>query len=113
MATDRWEQEVTCRFAVAVVDNHPPRFTFCPRDFTVHISMSRQVVYWKPPEVIDNVDIRQVIEPSISSGGFFRRGTWPMSYMATDLAGNYAWCNFTLRVRQSGKSIVQVTKNNP
>ena len=97
-ATDDSGNVATCSFNVTILDNTDPVFVDCPSDITVSANGSCEaVVNWTVPTVNDNCT---AITPSgnFDPGDTFSLGTTQVVYMATDDAGNDAFCFFNVEV---------------
>jgi gliding motility-associated-like protein len=99
-ATDGSGNKTTCSFPVIVKDAIYPTWTNCPVTITAKASADGTArVMWTPPQALDNCGI-----PSVTSthkpNDLFTTGDTPVTYHATDAAGNSAPCTFIVRVQQ-------------
>ena len=81
-------------------DKTPPRVLHCPSDMWIHTKNGSAIVEWEEPQFVDDLKSVQVTRyPShISQGQIFHPGTYEISYVATDEAGNSAKCDFKIRI---------------
>jgi HYR domain/Secretion system C-terminal sorting domain/Dockerin type I domain len=91
-----------CTFTVTVKDAEKPVIT-CPASQTITLGSfeCNRVMTFAAPSVSDNCSAtfsRTDALTAYNSGSSFGAGTYPLSYRATDLAGNFADCNFTIQV---------------
>jgi gliding motility-associated-like protein len=97
-ATDGAGNTSTCTFNVTVVDQNAPVITGCPSNITIAANSSCQAVAnWTPPIATDNCSLASFISTH-SPGSTFNLGTTPVTYTATDGAGNVATCTFNVTV---------------
>jgi subtilisin-like proprotein convertase family protein len=83
----------TCSFNVTVEDITPPAFLRCDEDLVV----CGDPVNWNAPTAIDNcgiVSVTQLNGPT--PGSSLADGTYPVTYEATDAAGNTTSCTLNL-----------------
>ena len=91
--TDSTGQADTCSFDVTVEDGTPPVFDQCPQDILV----CGDPVTWAIPTATDNCSNATVVQLSgPAQGTSLPNGTYPVSYEATDAAGNKTVCSFNL-----------------
>jgi HYR domain/Bacterial Ig-like domain (group 2) len=95
---------------VTVGDTEKPTIT-CPPSQTIALGSFEcsRVVVFSDPSVSDNcasptVERTDAFKTSLKSGSSFGAGTYPLSYRATDAAGNFADCNFTIQVNGQSTS---------
>ncbi|XP_072025139.1 uncharacterized protein [Amphiura filiformis] len=88
--TDNAGNTATCRFDV-VVDQEKPLIT-CPFDEII----SSDQLFWLEPLVFDNLDIFPQVTCTPSSGSTFTSGVTTVTCTATDDAGNFNTCSFTV-----------------
>ncbi|XP_015790438.1 uncharacterized protein LOC107367263 isoform X1 [Tetranychus urticae] len=81
-------------------DKTPPRILYCPSDIWVHSKNGSAAVEWEEPQFVDDLKSVQVIRSpaDIVQGQIFPPGTYEISYIAVDEAGNSAKCDFKVRV---------------
>ncbi|XP_070567428.1 uncharacterized protein [Ptychodera flava] len=79
------------------VDKHPPEVVFCPNTTRIINDNSLTTCVWQEPIFTDDVGIVNLTQ-SYTSGDTFAWGTYQVSYVAFDAAGNTAQCNFLLYV---------------
>ncbi|XP_032681239.1 sushi, von Willebrand factor type A, EGF and pentraxin domain-containing protein 1 isoform X1 [Odontomachus brunneus] len=80
-------------------DKIPPKVEYCPGDLWVIAKNGSSIVTWDEPRFSDNVDIAKVQEKNgHRSGQTLLWGTYDISYVAYDQAGNSASCNFKVYV---------------
>ncbi|XP_077977609.1 uncharacterized protein LOC144433174 [Glandiceps talaboti] len=79
-------------------DKSPPEVVFCPNDTRIiNAESSLTVGVWEDPIFTDDVGVVNVTQ-SYTNGDTFAWGTYLVSYVAYDAAGNTAQCNFQLYV---------------
>ena len=98
-ATDDSGNVLTCTFDVNVSDDTDPVITGCPAsDITAVTDGScLAIVNWSAPLVSDNCGVASWVS-SHSPGDIFNKGTTPVTYTATDDAGNISICTFNVVV---------------
>lgn len=80
-------------------DKVPPKVEHCPGDLWVIAKNGSSIVTWDEPHFSDNVGIVKIQEKSgHRSGQTLLWGTYDISYVAYDQAGNSASCNFKVYV---------------
>lgn len=80
-------------------DKIPPKIEHCPGDLWVIAKNGSSIVTWDDPQFTDNVGIVRVQEKSgHRSGQTLLWGTYDISYVAYDQAGNSASCDFKVYV---------------
>jgi len=82
------------------VDKIPPQVKNCPGDIFVQSRNCSEFVDWDTPKFTDNVRINRVREPSLLPGQALHCGTYDISYIAYDDAGNSADCSFKIYVME-------------
>ncbi|XP_033642798.1 uncharacterized protein LOC117302922 [Asterias rubens] len=106
---DTQQNEGSCDFSIAVVDNEPPTVT-CPSPNTTFVdpNMAGATVFWSTlPTAIDVVD--PTIDPNtivckdspgsvVVSGGFYQTGVTTVTCKANDTALNEGLCSFIITV---------------
>lgn len=99
-ATDLAGISSTCSFRVIVSDQTPPLIQNCPADITVFADGGCGAVpIWNAPTATDGcsgVSITRTNGPA--SGLYLPKGDHPVTYTATDAAGNTSTCTFLVRV---------------
>lgn len=81
------------------VDKEPPHVQHCPGDLWIISRNGSAQVTWDEPEFVDNVGVTRVIERSgHRSGQTLLWGTYDITYLASDAAGNTASCSFKVSV---------------
>jgi large repetitive protein len=97
-AIDAAGNTATCSFIVTVKDDEDPVIRNCPADITVHTEASiPAVVTWTAPTFSDNC-VGGTLTSNKSPGNVFVEGITPVTYTATDAAGNTAICSFNVTV---------------
>lgn len=77
------------------VDKEPPKLEHCPGDLWVIARNGSAVVTWDEPHFSDNVGVVKIIERNgHRPGQTLLWGTYDITYVASDAAGNSATCNF-------------------
>ena len=81
-------------------DKIPPTVTECPGDLWVATRNGSAFVTWDTPKFTDNqaVSTLNIQKPSLSPGQALHWGTYEISYIAYDDAGNSATCAFKIYV---------------
>lgn len=81
------------------VDKEPPQVEHCPGDiWTISRNGSAQVT-WDEPHFSDNVGVTRIIERNgHRPGQTLLWGTYDITYIASDAAGNTATCSFKVSV---------------
>uniref|UniRef100_A0A1A9UCN5 Uncharacterized protein n=1 Tax=Glossina austeni TaxID=7395 RepID=A0A1A9UCN5_GLOAU len=78
-----------------VVDKEPPIVEHCPGDLWVIAKNGSAVVTWDEPHFSDNIGVTKIIERNgHRSGSTLLWGSYDITYLASDAAGNTASCNF-------------------
>ncbi|HRK29227.1 MAG TPA: HYR domain-containing protein, partial [Chitinophagales bacterium] len=96
-ATDVSGNTATCSFNVTVNDAIAPVIT-CPANISVAANNGCTAnVSWASPTATDNC-VLSGISGSANPGSMFSAGITTVVYTATDLAGNFATCAFTVTV---------------
>lgn len=81
------------------VDKEPPQKVHCPGDIWIISRNGSAQVTWDEPEFTDNVGVTRIIEKSgHRSGQTLLWGTYDITYIASDAAGNTATCSFKVSV---------------
>jgi large repetitive protein len=99
-ATDASGNQVTCSFAVEVIDDVVPIIT-CPSDIVTGPTTPdcQALVNYPAPGAVDNCGLASVeLVSGLASGSLFPTGTTTIVYVATDVNGNTATCSFTVTV---------------
>lgn len=77
------------------VDKEPPTVEHCPGDLWVIARNGSATVSWDEPHFSDNVGVTSIIERNgHRSGQTLLWGTYDITYIASDAAGNSATCTF-------------------
>lgn len=77
------------------VDKESPRVEYCPGDLWIIAKNGSAVVNWDEPHFSDNVAVTKIIEKNgHRSGQTLLWGSYDISYVASDAAGNSATCSF-------------------
>lgn len=77
------------------VDKEAPHVEHCPGDLWVIARNGSAIVSWDEPHFSDNVGVVKVIERNgHRPGQALLWGTYEITYIASDAAGNSATCNF-------------------
>lgn len=77
------------------VDKEPPKVEHCPGDLWVIARNGSAIVTWDEPHFSDNVGVTKIIERNgHRSGQTLLWGTYDITYIASDAAGNSATCSF-------------------
>lgn len=80
-------------------DKIAPAVLHCPPDMWVITENASTVVFWDEPQFADDLRSVQVSEvASYRSGQALQWGTYDLSYVGTDEAGNAARCDFQIHV---------------
>jgi len=78
-----------------VVDKEPPVVEHCPGDLWVIAKNGSAVVTWDEPHFSDNIGVTKIYERNgHRSGTTLLWGTYDITYIASDAAGNTASCSF-------------------
>jgi hypothetical protein len=95
------KDEAKCKFTVIVTDVTPPVIT-CPNNVTVNTFEDRAApdsVRWNPPQVFDNVGVKEV-QSNVSMNAAFEIGDTFVRYTVKDKAGLEANCTFKVTVNK-------------
>jgi len=86
-------------FTVTVTDNQAPTIVGLPTNLSVPAAAGgcNAVVTWTAPTAADNCG-GATVQPNIAPGSTFPLGNTPVSYLATDLAGNTTFGTFIVTV---------------
>ena len=96
LATDNAGNTSTCSFTVTVADNEDPAFD-CPDDLLV--CGNNSVVTFSVPSFTDNCTGANAVQVSGPiSGSTLTVGTYTVSFLATDAAGNTSSCSYDIVV---------------
>lgn len=96
-AVDSYNNQSTCTFTVAVVDNTQPVITGCPGNITVSAGNSCEAIAtWTEPSASDNCSA--IMSASNQPGDTFPLGVTKVTYTARDGSGNVATCSFNVTV---------------
>ncbi|XP_071956814.1 uncharacterized protein [Antedon mediterranea] len=93
-----------CKFTVYVEDTESPVFSGCPDDISLPADafLPTTNVVWSDPTASDNSGASPlVVNQSFYSNDVFRLGIHEVTYIATDLSGNEAQCNFSITIFDS------------
>lgn len=78
-----------------VVDKEPPIVEHCPGDLWVIAKNGSAVVTWDEPHFSDNIGVTKIVERNgHRSGTTLLWGSYDITYIASDAAGNTATCSF-------------------
>lgn len=92
--------EDNCSFVVEVQDNDPPKIVKCPGTVVAYATALEGVaVIWDEPEFDDNVEVYAVKKFQLP-GSVFTVGEHTVHYVARDMAGNEATCQFKVHVKR-------------
>ncbi len=107
-ATDLKGNKAYCTFTITVnpfntCDNDvtPPVFVNCPANIvkTPTVSGSCWTISWTAPTATDNCCTPSVVQTAgPANGSCLAPGSYTVTYTATDLKGNKAYCTFTITV---------------
>lgn len=99
VTNDNTGNSTSCTFSVTVTDAENPVNSLCPANATIGVSANQctAAVTWEEPTFDDNCDNLQIISTH-TNGSDFTVGQYPITYTATDAAGNTAQCQFTVNV---------------
>jgi hypothetical protein len=91
----------SCEFTVEVNDCEPPVPIDCPLDFQ-HATFPGQDYWqaiWNTPQFTDNHAVVSIVEVSgLVNTNLIVGNSYDIVYIAYDLAGNSAYCNFTVTI---------------
>lgn len=105
-ATDASGNISTCTFNVIVEDKTAPVITACPSHITVTANaLCKATVSWTPPIATDNCTT-VTLSTSHNPGHQFSIGTTPVTYTATDGAGNKSTCTFNVEVKDETPPVI-------
>jgi hypothetical protein len=109
--SDESGNSAVCSMSVSVVDNESPTFVNCPAGVTFTVALSSNNcttgAIWSIPVATDNCGAAVSQTAGPSQGTLLGVGTYPITYTATDAAGNTGTCNFTIEVvNNQGPTIV-------
>ena len=96
-ATDPSGNSNSCSFTITVIDEEPPVPQACPSDIIMPLAPGScdVIVHWDPPVFTDPCADHEVVQIEGPPGGSaFSADTTTITYMATDNAGNAAYCSF-------------------
>jgi uncharacterized repeat protein (TIGR01451 family) len=101
-STDAHNNTASATQTVTVIDNTPPTIS-CPANMTVYLPLNTtatsMVVNYTPPVGLDNCGgVTTLQTGGLASGATFPIGTTTNVFRATDAAGNYTDCSFTVTV---------------
>ena len=90
---------VSFSFGHSVVDTVDPVWSGCPGDIEDYVPFgtASKAVTWTPPNASDAIS-SVITMASHSPGAEFDVGDTKVVYTATDVAGNRAYCNFTITI---------------
>ena len=112
-ATDAAGNTSTCSFNVMVQDNTNPVIAGCPSNITVNANASCQAtVNWTVPTVSDNCGGTLTLTSTKNPGTLFNLGTTPVTYTATDAAGNTSTCSFNVIVLDNTNPVIAGCPSN-
>lgn len=89
----------SCNLIIHVKDDEAPKVFDCPSNQEVRLTRNEysKNVYWTEPRFEDNIGIRAVYK-SKEPGSPFSYGLHHVNYIASDDAGNRAYCHFSINV---------------
>ncbi|CAG9856042.1 unnamed protein product [Phyllotreta striolata] len=98
----------SCRVIINVLDKEAPYSMGCPQNIERRLNQGEttQHVYWKEPSFYDNVGVVNVYKTR-EPGSEFGSGLHHITYVASDEAGNRAFCHFSIDVRDDLDNNVQ------
>jgi hypothetical protein len=106
VATDSSGNSSTCSFDVTVEDNQAPKIT-CPSNISlIANSAAGAEVNFSTPAATDNCSATVAQIAGLASGSVFPTGMTTVTFRATDDAGNYTDCSFTVHVTGLPPAIV-------
>ncbi|XP_074028257.1 uncharacterized protein [Leptinotarsa decemlineata] len=100
-----FNSSASCHLVINVLDKELPKIMMCPENIerTLGKGEHMQIVHWREPEFHDNVGIATVYK-SREPGSEFGLGLHHITYVASDEAGNRAFCHFSINVRDDLQS---------
>jgi hypothetical protein len=112
-ATDDLGNTAICSFLVQVMDAQPPAWSGCPGNVSVTAppGACSAEVNWTSPTASDNCGIDSQ-SSSHSPGGAFPVGVTPVSYIATDTAGNMSTCSFDVTILDEEDPVIASCPGN-
>jgi gliding motility-associated-like protein len=111
-AADAAGNTSTCTFNVIVQDATKPVISGCPSNITVSANVSCQAVAsWTAPTFTDNCS-GGTLTTTKAPGSTFSVGTTPVTYTATDAAGNTSTCTFNVIVQDVTKPVISGCPSN-
>mgnify|MGYP002638734272 CR=1 FL=1 len=112
-ATDGSGNSSTATFTITVVDDLAPAFVSFPADQTVVLSVGQcsAQVFWTAPTVTENCAVSSVTS-NLGSGVTLPSGVYPVTYVATDNAGNSTQATFVMTVADQEAPLVSGTPAN-
>ncbi|XP_078490561.1 LOW QUALITY PROTEIN: uncharacterized protein LOC100178466 [Ciona intestinalis] len=93
-------QQASCDMKVNVRDISAPVIQRCPGSISVISNEEYGNITWEEPLFSDNVRLHKVRMSRVPSGQI-TWGTYRLTYIASDAAGNKAECSFSVTVRSS------------
>ncbi|KAG5877748.1 hypothetical protein JTB14_000542 [Gonioctena quinquepunctata] len=95
----------SCHLVINILDKEIPRIIGCPENIEKTIGREKhiQIVHWRDPEFQDNVGVTTVYK-SREPGSEFGVGLHHITYVASDEAGNRAFCHFSINIRDDLES---------
>ena len=112
MATDDYGNTTTCSFNVTVNDAINPVIAGCPSNIIISANASCQaIVNWTAPTASDNC-AAVALTTTQNPGTVFNLGTTPVTYTATDAAGNISTCSFNVTVQDNTNPVITGCPSN-
>lgn len=106
-SADATYSEAHATASVTINDAGAPVISSCPANIAQKAtSASGATVTWTPPTALDDVDGAVTPTGSAAPGATFAIGTTPVTYTATDSAGNKSTCAFEVTVSKMDGGIV-------
>ncbi|XP_017775137.1 PREDICTED: fibrillin-1 [Nicrophorus vespilloides] len=93
----------SCHLLINVRDTEAPQMTGCPANMEITLRKDERTrtVYWQEPIFTDNVGVKTVYKSKESSSSL-GPGYHHVNYIASDNAGNRAFCHFTISIKEFG-----------
>ena len=105
-AKDGFGNTTICAFNIVVKDNTAPTVVACPQEINASADQSCQAkITWVAPNFTDNCSSTTVISTH-KPNDIFPTGTTPVTYTATDNAGNITRCTFNVNVKDAQDPVI-------